>query len=147
MRRLASATAIAALLVTAPAHGFDAAGVDIIGLRLGMPGPEVVARLAAQGYAVSDTPQAITATTRDGRLHVALSAGHGVTEISYVFSGRRSGEPAGLRQSIVTRFGNPSQPTPPTWCRAVGPDGMCPKDQASLSFLPDSLTLLLRSEE
>jgi hypothetical protein len=138
--------AIAALLAAAPAHGFDAAHVDIIGLRLGMQEPEIVDRLAHQGYTVSRTKDAIAANTRDGRLQIALSEEHGVTEIIYVFSGRGPGDPAKIRESVLIRFGDPDQAKPPTWCRTVRPDGICPPDQARLTFLPEALTLSLRGE-
>ena len=118
-------------------------GADIIGLRLGMSEADVVARLAHQGYVVSSTLEAITANTMDGRLRIVLSAERGVTEISYAFYGRGAGAPAKIREAIIIRFGDPDQANPPTWCRAVGQDGICPRDQASLTFLPDPLTLRL----
>lgn len=49
MARTAWAMAIATVLVPAAAQAFDAAGADIIGLRLGMQEGEVVARLEHQG--------------------------------------------------------------------------------------------------
>lgn len=137
---------MAALLATGSAWGFDATGVDIIGLRLGMPEPEVVARLAKQGYTVKATPEAILAKTLDGRLQIALSPSRGVTEIRYTFTGRDMDSPRKIREAVLVRFGDPNQATPPTWCRTVGPDGICPDNQASLTFLPDELTLLLRDE-
>jgi hypothetical protein len=130
-------------LATSPIHAFEAAGADIIGLRLGMSGSDVVARLALQGYAAHGTPEAITAVTKDGRLQVVMSAEQGVTEIIYVFYERGVGGSDKIRESIMTRFGDPDQVTPPTWCRAVGRDGICPGNQASLTFLPDSLALRL----
>lgn len=105
-----------------------------------MSGGDVVARLAHQGYAASLTPDAITANTMDGRLQIALSAERGVTEISYAFYGRGAGAPAKIHEAILIRFGDPDQATPPTRCRAVGQDGICPRDQALLTFLPDPLT-------
>ncbi len=143
---MASATILAALLATGPAWGFDATGVDIIGLRLGMPQSEVVASLAKQGYTAKSTPEAILAKTRDGRLQVALSPSRGVTAIRYTFTGHEMGAPEKIREAVMVRFGDPNQATPPTWCRTVGSDGMCPSNQASLTFLPDELTLLLRDE-
>jgi hypothetical protein len=104
---------------------------------------EVVAELAHQGYAVRHTPKAITANTKDGRLQVVLSAEQVVTEIGYVFYDHGAGAPAKIQEAILTRFGDPDQATPPTWCRAVGRDGVCPVDQASLTFLPAVLTLRL----
>jgi hypothetical protein len=143
MRRTAAATAIAMFLATSPIRAFEAAGADIIGLRLGMSGSDVVARLALQGYAAHGTPEAITAVTKDGRLQVVMSAEQGVTEIIYMFYERGVGGSDKIRESILTRFGDPDQATPPTWCRAVGRDGICPGSQASLTFLPDSLALRL----
>ena len=143
MARIASALVFAAFLAAGPAHAYEAARADIIGLRLGMSESEVVAELAHQGYAAHHTPQAITADTKDGRLQVVLSAAQGVTEISYVLYNRGAGAPGKIREAILSRFGDPNQATPPTWCRAVGRDGVCPPDQASLTFLPASLTLRL----
>ncbi|MGD0108833.1 MAG: hypothetical protein ABSC06_33085 [Rhodopila sp.] len=146
MRRIASAVAMATLLAAGPASAFDAAGVEIIGLHLGMPDTEVVARLAHQGYALTRTQEAIAADTKDGSVQVALSADRGVTEIRYVFNNRGVGGPAKISEAVMIRFGNPDQASPPTWCLAVGRDGVCPGSQASLTFLPDALTLLLRVE-
>jgi hypothetical protein len=143
MRRVAAAIAIATFLTAGPTLAFEAAGADIIGLRLGMSESDVVARLAHQGYAVISTPETITANTMDGRLQIVLSADRGVTEISYAFYGRGAGAPAKIHEAIIIRFGDPNQATPPTWCRAVGSDGTCPREQASLTFLPDPLTLRL----
>ncbi|WP_158927331.1 hypothetical protein [Acidisphaera sp. S103] len=143
MRRVASTIAIAAFLAAGPLYAFEAAGTDIIGLHLGMSESDVVAELAHQGYAMVRAPGWITSDTKDGRLRVVLSAEYGVTGITYVFSGRGVGGPAGVREAILTRFGNPDQATPPTWCRAVGRDGLCPADQATLTFWPESLTMRL----
>ncbi|MDR3529812.1 MAG: hypothetical protein P4L90_04520 [Rhodopila sp.] len=142
---MGSAVAIAALLAAAPGRAFDAAGADIIGLRLGMPETEVAARLTRQGYLVTGESGTIMARTRDGRLQVSLSGDRGVTRINYVFYGRDAGAPAKIQEAVITRFGDPDQAKPMTWCRAVGPDGTCPRDRASLTFLPDSLTLVLQA--
>jgi hypothetical protein len=146
MRSMASMVAIAAILAAAPARGFDANGTDILGLRLGMEEPEIIARLKSQGYFASGTSDAIMADTKDGQLQVMLTAGRGATEIRYAFTGHRMNEPAVLRESVMLRFGDPNQAKPPAWCRAVGSDGRCPADQASLTFLPQALTLILKSE-
>jgi hypothetical protein len=143
MRRAVSAIAIAIFLTAGPIRAFEAAGADIIGLRLGMSESEVVDGLAQQGYAVDSSGEAISATTKDGRLQVALSPGRVVTAISYAFFWRGAGAPTKIHDSILVRFGNPDQVNPPTWCRAVGHDGICPGNQASLTFLQDSLTLRL----
>jgi hypothetical protein len=145
MRRIVLATAVTALVAAGPARALDAAGVDIIGPRLGMQEAEVVARLKQQGYALTRTREAITANTMDGRMMVALSPERGVTQISYVFLGRGAGEPEDIRTAVLTRFGDPDQAKPLTWCRAVGRDGICPHNQAALTFSPESLTLVLRT--
>ena len=143
MRRLALTIAIAIFLAAGAARAFEASGADIIGLRLGMSEADVVAGLAEQGYTAARGPDAITTTTRDGRLQVVLSPERGVTEITYVFFWRGAGAPIKIHDSIVVRFGNPDQATPPTWCRAVGKDGICPANQASMTYLQDALTLRL----
>ena len=66
-----------------------------------------------------------------------------MTEISYVLYNRGAGAPGKICEAILSRFGDPNQATLPTRCRAVGRDGVCPPDQASLTFLPASLTLRL----
>jgi hypothetical protein len=137
---------VAALLAPDPVRAFDATGVDIIGLRLGMQENEVASRLAQQGYTIKTTPGAIVASTRDGHLQIALTADRGVTEIRYVFNGHDLHASAQIMDGILTRFGDPAQAKPPTWCRRVGQDGICPADQASLTFLEESLTLLLRTD-
>jgi hypothetical protein len=142
MRHLASAAVIVAVLAAGPIHAFEAAGADIIGLRLGMSESEVIAELTHQGFATSRAQGAITSDTKDGRLRV-VSSSQRVTEIIYMFYGRGVGGPAGVQEAVLTRFGNPNQATPPTWCRAVGRDGLCPADQATLTFLPGSLTMRL----
>lgn len=138
--------ALVALLAASPVQAFDPTGVDIIVLRLGMQPGEVVSWLGHQGYKPSLTSTAITADTRDGRLQVVLSAERGVTEIRYVFRGRGAGELTLIPESVRDRFGNPDQAKPPTWCRAVSPEGSCPNDEPSLTFLPASLTLILRAQ-
>jgi len=142
MRRKIPAMAMAALLASSPSRAFDATGADIIGLHLGMPEAEVVASLAHQGYEMTRTPDSIAAKTMDGRVLVTWSAERGVTRIHYSLWGRTSA-PAKIQEAILDRFGNPDQAKPMTWCRAIGQDGLCPTDQASLTFLPESLTLLL----
>jgi hypothetical protein len=104
---------------------------------------DVTAELARQGYTMSLAQGVIRSETKDGRLRVMLSSQRSVIEIVYVFYGRGVGGPVKVREAVTTRFGDPNQATPPTWCRAVGRDGMCPADQATLTFLPDSLTMRL----
>jgi hypothetical protein len=143
MRRVASAIGLAAFFAAGPVHAFEAAGADIIGLRLGMSESDVAAELASQGYAMTLTQGTISSETKDGRLRVVLSPQRSVIEIIYAFYGRGVGGPARVKEAITTRFGDPTQATPPTWCRSVGRDGRCPTDQATLTFLPDSLTMRL----
>ncbi len=145
MRPVTAAITMAVLLAAGPARAFDADGVDIIGLRLGMSEAAVIADLSRQGFTMHRTPESITANTKDAQLSVLVSAGQGLTEIKYVFFGRGAGAPAKIREAVMIRFGDPDQATPPAWCKAVVPDGMCPKAQASLTFWPDTLTLLLVS--
>ena len=76
MARIASALVFAAFLAAGPAHAYEAARADIIGLRLGMSESEVVAELAHQRDAAHHTPQAITADTKDGRLQVVNCPPH-----------------------------------------------------------------------
>lgn len=143
MRRTILAMAAMAALAATPARCFDALGADIIGLRLGMAEPEAIERLTRQGYSVTRAPGTIVANTMDGRLTAAISAERGVTDIRYVFHGRGAGAPAKIREAVLIRFGDPDQAAPPAWCRSVGQDGTCPANEASLTFLPDSLTLRL----
>lgn len=140
------AIAAAAFLAAGSAFGFDPVSVEIVGLHLGMQETEVVSRLKGQGYTLSQAGEAITAKTLDGALLITLSADRAVSEIRYAFGGRGVGGPAKVREAVLTHFGDPSQASPPTWCRTVGRDGICPADQAILTFYPDSLTLLLRVE-
>ncbi len=146
MRRLASTAVIAALLAAGPAHAFDPTGVDIIGLHLGMRESDAAAQLANQGFAATRVPGAIAANTKDGRVEVAVSAEHGVTQITYIFNDHMVGARSKIHEAIMMRFGTPDQATPLTWCRAVGHDGICPARQPTLKFLPASLTLRLSGE-
>jgi hypothetical protein len=138
------AIAAAAIFAAGAAFGFDAAGVEIIGLHLGMYEAEVVTQLKHQGVVAIQSGDTISAKTMDGRLQVVLSAERTVTEIRYAFGGRGVGGPAGVREAVLTHFGDPNQASPPAWCREVRPDGHCPADQASLTFDLASLTLVLR---
>jgi hypothetical protein len=145
MRCIASALALAAVLAAGPGHAFDAAGVDIIGLHLGMREAEVVARLVHQGYAPKRTQGVITASTMDGLLQIAVSAEDCVFAISYVFDQHDPAATKRIREAVLTRYGDPDQGTPPTWCREVGQDGICPRNQATLTFVAEPLSLLLRA--
>lgn len=141
----AIALAIATLSMAGPARAIDPNGADILGLRLGMSASEVVDRLAHQGYPAILSPDAIKAKTLDGRLEALMSSEYGVTQITYVFSGRGGGIAAKISEAVLVRFGDPYQATPPAWCLGAGHSGMCSDDQASLTFLPDKLTLILRA--
>ena len=146
MRRMRWTVILVGVLAGGPARAFDPTGVDIIGLRLGMQATEVVSCLGQQGYKPGLAPTLITANTMDGYLKVILSAGSGVTQINYVFRGRGAGELAQIPASVLARFGEPDQVEPPTWCRAVSSAGTCPDGKPSLTFLPASLTLILRAQ-
>ena len=146
MRRIRSALILVAVLAGGPASAFDPTAVDITGLPLRFQATEVVSCLGHQGYKPSLAPTLITANTLDGYLKVILSAESGVTEINYVFRGRGAGELAQIPASVLTRFGEPDQAEPPTWCRAVSSAGTCPDGKPSLTFLPASLTLILRAQ-
>jgi hypothetical protein len=141
MRRIA--IAMAALLAAHPADAFDPAGIDILGLRLGMPETAIVATLRHQGFATIRSGDAISAVTKDGHLRIVLSAQDGATQIGYVFDSRDSGAAETILDAVLTRFGEPTQTTPMTWCQTIGHSGVCPRGQAALTFLPESRTLLL----
>jgi hypothetical protein len=147
MRGMALVLLSMAVLATTPACAFDATGADIIGLRLGMPEVDLVAGLKRQGFLVRQDKGTLTATTRDGQITVQFAGDLGAQEIRYVFTGRLAGEPEKIRASVIDRFGAPDQAKPMTWCRAVGHDGLCPDDHASLTFKPESVTLLLRGAQ
>jgi hypothetical protein len=136
--------AATAILATTPAYALDPSGADIIGLRLGMPETEAIPRLSKQGYPVTKVRDGLTATTRDGKLMIGLAPDRTIRLVQYAFTGRGSGEPDKIRESINDRFGMPNQMKPPTWCRHAN-NGQCPPDDASLTFLPETLTLILRS--
>lgn len=146
---------VAMLLAGISAQAMDASGADILGLRLGMSKAEVTAQLARQGFSTTTLPGAcsasgicpvmIKAVTRDGALLITLSGDTGAQQVEYVFRGHGAGEPQEIQAAMTDRFGDPNQQNPMIWCRAVGPDGRCPDEQASLTFRPQTLTLLLKS--
>jgi hypothetical protein len=92
MRRAALIIAMVAMLAVGNSKAFDAAGADIIGLRLGMPEAEILARLAGQGFSVTRSQGSLMTTTRDGRLTVDLGADRGAWQIRYAFAARHPGE-------------------------------------------------------
>ncbi len=144
MHRLALTTAMVVVLAAGNGNAFDAAGADIIGLRLGMPEAEILVRLARQGFSVTRSQGSLTTTTRDGQLTVDLASDRGAVQIRYTFAARQPGEPETIRAAIINRFGAPDQSKPMTWCRTLGSDGLCQKDAASMTFLVESTTLMLR---
>ena len=145
MRRMAFVVAMAILLPVTPGKALDATGTDIIGLRLGMPERQIVAVLQHQGFAVARDHGALTARTRDGQLTIDLAANGAVRQIRYVFTGHGAGEPQTIRASMLDRFGPPDQAIPMAWCQAARPNGTCPASRASLTFRPETLTLVLRA--
>jgi hypothetical protein len=144
MRRVACVVATVILLAASPGDALDAARTDIIGLHLGMPEAEIVDGLKRQGFSVVYENGRLFAKTRDGQLTIDLADNQGARQIRYVFTGRGMGEQEKIRASVIERFGAPDQAKPMTWCHA-GHDGTCPADRASLMFLPESLTLVLRT--
>ena len=155
MRQMVATAAVAMLLAGSPAEALDTSGVDILGMRLGMSEADIVNQLAHQGFAPtrqagacspSDTCEVtLNAVTKDGVLRVTVSRGTGAERFKYVFLGRGTGEPRKIEAAIIDRFGYPDQRQPMAWCRAVGTDGFCPPDQASLTFWPESLTIVLKA--
>jgi hypothetical protein len=155
MRPLVSAITMAALLAAAPAYAFDATGADILGLRLGMSETDVAARLARQGFPLTRLPDGCSggdgclvtakAVTKDGELRIAFAGESGATLVRYVFLGHGPTEPERLKAAMIDRFGRPDQQKPMMWCRAVAADGSCPHQQASLSFVPETLTVTLKA--
>ncbi len=74
-----------------------------------------------------------------------LTEDQAVRQIRYSFTGNGAGEPEKIQAAVLDRFGPPDQARPMEWCRTPGPDEKCPDDDASLTFLPETLTLLLRT--
>ena len=139
----ALAMALALVSTPGPASAFDPLGAELIGLRLGMSEADVKNSLLRQGFATTTAADGINAQTKDGRIFVALSQSHRAIRIRYVFNNREPGQPDHIWESIRTRFGDPDQNQPRTWCLAVDRDGRCPSNQALLIYLPDVLTLSL----
>lgn len=138
------ALTMALLLVAAPAGAFDAQGADIIGLRLGIPRAEATAILRQQGFPVTPNGDALAARTRDGDLTIDLKDGR-VREIRYVFNARGAGEPDRIPASVLDRFGPPNQSKPMAWCQVGAREGKCLDGAATLIFVPETLTLVLRA--
>jgi hypothetical protein len=143
--RAAGLAALATLLAATHGYAFDAAEADIIGLHLGMADTEVTATLRRQGFAVTRQNGALLARTLDGQLAVDIGPDHAAREIRYTLRGNGVGEGEKIRVSVLDRFGPPNQAKPMGWCRVLRRDGTCPVDAASLTFRPDTLTLVLRA--
>ncbi|HBK06323.1 MAG TPA: hypothetical protein DDZ81_10725 [Acetobacteraceae bacterium] len=144
MRGAIPTLAMTISLLTVAADAFDAQGADIIGLRLGMPEAEVVMALGHQGFSATRDRDALIAKTRDGNLTIDLM-GSRVHEIRYEFQARGAGEADKIATSILDRFGSPNQTNPMSWCQSNGRDGTCPPQAASLTFFPETRTLVLRA--
>ncbi len=143
--RAAALAAIATLLGATQSYAFDVTQADIIGLRLGMADTDVTAALRRQGYAVTHDHEVLLANTLDGQISVEIGADHAAHEIRYTLRGAGVGEGAKIQSSVIDRFGEPNQSNPMVWCRMVKRDGMCPTGAPSLTFRPDTLTLMLRA--
>lgn len=143
------------LLLAGPARGLDPHQVDILTLRLGMTEAEATDHLLAQGIPIDaiagqrhpcpDTKlgtclTSVTAPTRDGRLVLHFrpggqgAASHTVDSIVYTLKLRSFGEPAMIQTSVLGRYGPPNALDPPTWCARIERSGVCPIDQARLTF-------------
>jgi hypothetical protein len=145
MRTMASLMTMAVILGASPGNAYDAARAEIIGLRLGMPDTEVLVTMHRQGFAVTHDHRTLIARTRDGQLTVDLTDDQAVRRIRYVFSGNGVREAEKIEESVLERFGPPDQLKPMGWCLAVRRDGVCAEDGPSLTFLPETLTLVLQS--
>jgi hypothetical protein len=145
--RAAALAATAILFSAAQGCAFDAAEADIIGLHLGMTDNDVTAALRRQGFAVTHDHGALLARTLDGQLAVDIGADHTAHEIRYRLRGNGLREGEKIQTSVLDRFGPPNQAKPMGWCRMVANDGMCPDTAASLTFRPETLTLVLRAGE
>ncbi len=155
MRQLAAALIMSAMLSAAPSYAFDASGADLLGVRLNMSEAQVTAQLTHQGFSVARTNGAcsteascivtLKATTKDGELRAVLIGEAGTKQIDYVFFAHGVGEAWKIQSAMTDRFGNPSQQKPMIWCRAVTGKGLCPADQASLAYVPETLTMTLKS--
>jgi hypothetical protein len=134
-------------ILLAPTHSFafDVAETDIIGVHLGMAETAVTAALRRQGYAVTHDHGALLARTVDGQLAVDIGADHAAHEIRYTLRGNGTGEGEMIQAAVVDRFGPPNQSKPMGWCRVLRRDGMCPVGAPSLTFRPETLTLVLRA--
>ncbi|WP_428487256.1 hypothetical protein [Rhodopila sp.] len=144
-------------------HALNPANLDIVGLRLGMAEPQVDALLLRQGIPISRINRSvercrssqacdvmITASTKDGTLTISLNkinieADPTVGRIAYVLRGHAAGEAKIIEASVLERFGQPDQAVPMTWCQNPSANQICSAGQPSLRFVPESLTLILKS--
>jgi hypothetical protein len=145
MEALRPVLAIAILLIGLPAYAFDASRADIIGLRLGMSDDEVVAALQRQGFALNRAHGSMVSTTKDGQLIIDQVDGFGVSQIRYTFKRNSPAVAEVLEASVIDHFGQPQRLKPMTWCQTRERDGLCRPDAASLTYLPETLTLILRA--
>jgi hypothetical protein len=143
--RAATLAALVILLGATQGFAFDPSEAEIIGLRLGMSDTDIAAALRRQGFAVTHDHEVLLAKTLDGGVAVLIGPDHAAHEIRYTLRGKGLGEGEKIMTSVLDRFGPPNQPKPMAWCRAILPDGKCPAEAASLTFRPDTLTLMLRS--
>lgn len=157
MRALCSVIFAAFLLTTLgkPATALNPREADILGLRLGMPQSEVVARLQAQGItrislqedqahclgpAEDSCLDRITAPTRDGVLTIRFVARSGGAEpaawsIAYTLAGRLPGEPEIIRKAVLDHFGQPTSASDPeVWCAEAAGSQCSPADQPQITF-------------
>lgn len=148
--RLWTAAALAAGVgwLAPPAAALEPRGIEIVGLRLGMPAPEVMTRLRAQAaqdmrLVPPGCPEAawmsclssMTARTRDGTLELQFGpAGAGVIRIGYTLAARGPNEQQVIRQAIRDRFGAPSVPAPARWCSVAAALRGCPDDSPRLEL-------------
>ncbi len=131
------------LVGVVPGQAFDLSGVDIIGLRLGMPEAQIILTMRQQGLAVTHNHGALIATTRGGRLTVDLADDRTAARILYVFAGAARAEPDKILASVIDRLGPPVQTKPMRWCEVLGHDGQCPDTAPSITFVPESSSLML----
>ena len=145
MRIMASFAALTTMLAASPCNAFDASRADIIGLRLGMPDTEALVTMHRQGFAVTHDHGALIARTHDGRLTVDLAEDQAVRRIRYVLDGSGREDAQKIEQTILNRFGPPDQTRPMGWCLALTNDGKCAEDGPKLTFVPETLTLMLQA--
>lgn len=144
----AGAFAAGLLTLPPPAGAVEPRDIEILGLRLGMPATEVLARLQTQGAQdispfppdcreMEDTSclSLLTARTKDGTLELGFGPmSTGISRIAYLLNGRGPNEQQVIRQAIRDRFGPPSVSAPPRWCSAAAAHRGCPDDSPHLEL-------------